>query len=222
MPKKKAKRPFNVSIIGPPLSGKGTQADKLTEVLQLPHLVMSQLLKAAAKKGDKESKIIQETMARGELVPSSIQFRVLRDGITHKNVSQGFIIEGVPRRYQEALYFNSLVDVDFLIHIALPVKELIKRASGRRQCSCGATYSLVYKPPKKAGLCDLCGQKLFIRPDDKPAVIKRRMVFYNKEIKGIAKLYQKENKFIEINGAQSIEQVFQEILRKIIYFLQNQ
>jgi adenylate kinase len=220
MPKKSNQKPLFLSLVGPPLSGKGTQAEKLAVTLGLPHLVMSQILKEVSAKDKKIGAVVLPLIANGVLVPSEIVEKIQAKYLLQKELRRGgFVIEGAPRRVAEAKYLDSLNKLTAIVVLKVPLSEMIKRAGGRRQCRCGQTYHLTYNPPRRAGFCDACGDKLFIREDDKPKVIKQRMKIYESEMKKISAYFKKTDRYIEVDGVQSIEEVYNEMLRQIIFYL---
>lgn len=220
MPKPKIKKNFKISLVGPPLSGKGTQADKLSEYLHLPHYSMSQMIKHVAAKDKKIAQVVYPAMKAGQLIPTKeldlIQAKFLgRPSV----IKRGFILDGAPRRLTEGKFLDKLVRLDVIISLKVSLSEVISRASGRRQCVCGMTYHLKYNPPKRPGICDVCGRKLFIREDDKPVVIRKRVKIYQEEMIKISRYFKASHKFIEVNGELSIEQVFKEMISKLKRYL---
>ena len=120
----------------------------------------------------------------------------------------GFILDGFPRNLSQAKFLSEEIKITDAVVIDLPDKTAIRRIGGRRVCACGRTYHIIYNPPKKSGLCDVCGKKLFIRDDDKPAAIKKRLKIYHQEIKPVLELYKKQDVLKVVDGTPPIPEVF--------------
>lgn len=211
---------------GPPGSGKGTQADRLGEKIKLPVISPGELLRHERDKGTILGKQIADRLARGRLVPDEVVERILDARLRKPDARAGFILDGYPRRLSQLRLLkkrltrlgkeNNLV---FAFYIKVSDKEVKKRLGGRLVCDCGAEYHTIYSPPKKKGICDLCGGKLYRRQDDAPEIIKTRLARFHKRIKPLLRDWQKYYPLIKINGEQSIEKVGQDIgkeVRKIL------
>ncbi|MEK7097395.1 MAG: nucleoside monophosphate kinase, partial [Patescibacteria group bacterium] len=171
-------------FFGPPGSGKGTQAALLGKYLGLPAISLGELLRQKKNSRSHLGKKIEKYLSNGKLVPESIVLEVLRTRLNKKDVKAGFILDGYPRTKKQLSHFRQILKKTHNIHfifIDVDDKEVKKRLGKRRSCSCGATYHLIFNPPKIKGLCDSCKKKIQIRSDDKPAVIKRRLELYHSE-----------------------------------------
>lgn len=215
------KRSFYI-FFGPPGSGKGTQVGLLNKKLKLPIFAPGELLRQEAESGSQLGKKIKPLMEKGKILKDEIIEKIADKRLKKLDTARGIIFDGYPRKLaQQKSVIKRLAvmankdDVVSAILIDVRDKEIIKRLGGRRVCACGELYHVKYKPSKKAGICDKCGQKLLIRHDDKPAVIKERLSEYHKNINPILAYWDKQKKLIKINGEQSIEKIAKDILEKI-------
>jgi adenylate kinase len=209
-------------IFGPQGSGKGTQAEMLADKLKLPAISLGELLRYEVDSGSDIGKQAESYMDKGELVPDGLTESLVRNRLQKEDASIGFILDGYPRnKYQQEeliKLFNELDKVDkkiFAIEVWISDKEAVNRIGGRRTCDCGAVYHTKYNPPKKEGICDLCGCKLCIRDDDQPAAINRRLKLYHNETEPLLDYWRKQGKLIKINGEQDIEKVHSDILKEL-------
>ncbi|MEJ7553305.1 MAG: adenylate kinase [Aquificaceae bacterium] len=204
-----------VVFLGPPGSGKGTQAKKLSQELGLLHISTGDLLREAVKNQTPLGLKAREYMERGELVPDSIMISLIEEVMPKEG---GFILDGFPRTVPQALAleemlkaYNKQVDRVFLFDISEEV--VVERLSGRLTCSqCGAVYHKKYNPPKQEGICDLCGGKLIQREDDKEEVIRKRYRVYVEQTKPLVEFYQERNKLTRLDAEQDIQEVNRRLL----------
>lgn len=205
-------------FFGPPGSGKGTQADMLAKKFKIPRISTGDLLRDEIKRKTKIGKEVEKILAKGRLVADNVTEKILFKRIKGKDAGEGFILDGFPRNIKQQ---NNLMRAigkkgkGLAVLVDVSDKEVKARLGGRRMCVCGATYHLKYNPPKKKNICDLCAGKLFIREDDKPAVISDRLKLYYKEIAPVLKYWERAEKLVEINGEQSIKAVQEDILKEL-------
>lgn len=203
---------MKIVFIGPPASGKGTQAEMLARKLNLPLISSGNLFRWHIKNKTELGQKVEKILSRGNLVSNEITNQIVAKEIEKE--SANFILDGYPRNINQAEFLKTITKVDIVFEIWISEKEAIRRLSGRRVCQCGATYHLIFKPPKKEKICDLCGGKLFQRDDDTKDKIKYRFQIYQKETEPLLAFYQKEGMLMKINGEPSIPEVFKEILTK--------
>lgn len=209
---------MNIIVLGPPGSGKGTQAELLAKKLNLYHLQTGQIARELAKKDDR----IREMVNSGKLVPAEEMTMYVLDFLHSegKNLTN-ILFEGFPRfitQYEALEQFlkNKGDDIDAVISLEITKDEVVKRLSGRRTCeSCGKIYNTLTNPPKVEGVCDNCGGKLIQRDDDTPESIKVRFEYYYANTKELTEYLDKKGKLIKIDAARPIEVIFEDILSKM-------
>ncbi|MEJ7553474.1 MAG: adenylate kinase [Aquificaceae bacterium] len=204
-----------VVFLGPPGSGKGTQAKKLSQELGLMHISTGDLLREAVKNQTPLGLKAKEYMDRGELVPDNLMIALIEEVMPKEG---GFILDGFPRTVPQALALEEMLrsykrDVDKVFLFDLSEEVVVERLSGRLTCSqCGAVYHRKYNPPKQEGVCDLCGGKLIQREDDKEEVVRRRYRVYKEQTSPLVEFYQKRNKLIILDASQNIQEVNKRLL----------
>jgi len=202
-------------IFGPPGSGKGTQAELLSEKTNWPTISVGDLLRKERRENTELGKAMGAIMDRGELVPSEIANQLIQDRLEEKDAQEGVILDGYPRNVEELDDLLGLVrkgDMIQLILLEVKDEDILDRTATRLICSgCGAKYNTKYLPPKQSDLCDRCGSKLITRSDDKTEVVQRRLADYHKAVEEMLKATYKAHYTINIDGGQSIAQVQQDI-----------
>lgn len=199
-----------IVFFGPPGSGKGTQSEYLSQALKLPIIATGELLRQEQNRGTALGKELGGFMDKGKLVPDKLIHELIAKRSKKPDAKNGFILDGHPRDENQLKDLISMIkEGDELIFIEIKVgdREVQNRLGGRRVCDCGATYHLIYNPPKVAGRCDVCGKKLYIRHDDKPDVINDRLKTYHDAANPILKYAAEHFKLISLNGQQPIEAV---------------
>ena len=202
-----------VVLLGPPGSGKGTQGAKLAEKLNVPLVVLGDILRAAVREKTVAGIKAESFMSRGALVPDAIVVAIAKE---HLEKLSGFVLDGYPRTIEQAKALEQAAKIDRVFYFAVPEDMIIGRLSGRRSCSkCGAVYHLISKPTKVAGLCDACGDKLIIRNDDQEVVIRNRFAAYHKQTEPLVAYYEGQGILTRIDAAQDIAAVEADLLAKV-------
>jgi adenylate kinase len=184
-----------VIFLGPPGAGKGTQSRRIARDLGVPHLSTGDMLRDAVKLDTELGRVAGPIIGRGELAPDDLVIRMIEERLAQPDCANGFVFDGFPRtlpqareldRILEEKGFGKPVVVDFVVD----EDTLMRRLSGRWTCSVGGEIYNVYDaPPKKPGICDVDGGKLFQRPDDRPEVVKKRLAAYDRQTRPLAEYY---------------------------------
>ncbi len=210
------KGPLKIAMFGPQGSGKGTQAAMLAKKYNLPALSTGDIFRSEIKKQTDLGKSVESLINGGRLVPDEITNKIVLGELAKEKYKNGFILDGYPRNMNQLAALEKNIGLDWAILLAISDEEVVKRLASRRVCSnCGAIYNILNKPPQKEEVCDLCGGKLLMRDDDKPEAIKKRLAIFHAETESVLAYYKEKNKLIEIVGAGSIEEVFEEIIGKM-------
>ena len=206
-------------LLGPPGSGKGTQAKRLAEKYGLPHVSSGDILRVSLREEGYLDRETREIVRSGRLVPDRIAVEIVRKRLGEEDCGKGFILDGFPRTLPQAESLNGLLQesdiaIDRVLYLELSEEEAVKRLSGRRTCSrCGATFHLVFNPPRTLGLCDQCGAQLSQREDDKEVVVRERMKTYEKQTFPLIEYYQSRGLLAKINANRFIEEVFEDLCK---------
>ncbi len=197
-----------IVFMGKQGSGKGTQAELVSEKLGLQHISTGDLFRRLEGELKKQ---VDEYVNAGKLVPDELTLEILKNKID-SGVEKGIILDGFPRNINQAKLLDKEIDIDIVIEISISDETALKRLSGRWNCSnCGRIYNYNTEPkPKVKGVCDKCGGKLSQRKDDTEEAIKERLQIYHKQTQPVLEFYK--DKLIKIDGEQSIEKAEQEIL----------
>ena len=208
-------------ILGPPGSGKGTQARLLAEKFNLVHISTGDILRAAVDSGKALGQEAKGYMDRGELVPDGVMLKVIREKLSEDETASGFIFDGFPRTIPQAEGLTSIlgemgINIYEVIKLKVSDDTLIKRLTGRLFCpKCGALFNLSFKPPKEDRLCEHCGAELKRRSDDSEEVIKNRLEVYRHRTGPIEDFYRLQYKLKEVDGEADSSSVFERILEVI-------
>ncbi|HON04859.1 MAG TPA: nucleoside monophosphate kinase [Candidatus Ratteibacteria bacterium] len=204
-----------IILFGPPGIGKGTIGKILAERLKMPLISTGDLLRDNVKRSTPIGNKAEEFMRKGELVPDSIVFEALSERVKQDDASRGFIMDGFPRNLSQAEMFDRVIDEDsniVLLNLIAQDSVLIERLSLRRICkNCGAIYHLKNIPPKKNGVCDICGGELIQRDDDKPEVISRRLEVFRNETSPLVNYYQGKHRVYTICVEDNLDNIVNRI-----------
>lgn len=212
---------MNIILLGPPGSGKGTQAEMLSKTYGIPHISTGDILREEVMKGTSLGEKVKVYMNKGELVPDELVIEILKKRLQEPDCKKGFILDGFPRNLRQAKALDIILSdvnlkIDAVVYIDVTDEEIMRRLSLRRTCKvCGRVYNLYYNPPKYDEKCDICGGELFIRDDDKPEVIERRLKVFNEETKPLIEYYEEKRLLVRISGMSSIDDVFRHIAEKL-------
>lgn len=205
---------MKIIMLGAPGAGKGTQAKMIAEKYTVPHISTGDIFRANIKNGTELGMEAKKYMDQGLLVPDELTVRILLDRVAQEDCKNGYVLDGFPRTIPQAQVLdealNKLGDrIDYAIDVDVPDENIIKRMSGRRAClTCGATYHIEHIPPKKEGICDVCGSELVLRDDDKAETVKNRLDVYHKQTQPLIDFYTEKGVLKTVDGTLPMNEVF--------------
>lgn len=208
---------MKIIMLGAPGAGKGTQAKKIVQKYNIPHISTGDIFRANIKNGTELGNKAKSYMDQGLLVPDELTCDLVVDRINQEDCANGYVLDGFPRTIPQAEALKNALDkmdakIDFAIDVDVPDENIVTRMSGRRAClACGCTYHIVYNAPAKEDICDVCGAKLVLRDDDKPETVQKRLTVYHDQTQPLIEFYAKEGVLKQVDGTQDLEKVFQDI-----------
>lgn len=208
-------------LLGPPGAGKGTQAVRIVEKYNVPHISTGDIFRENIKNGTELGKRAQEYMNKGELVPDDLVIEIATDRLLKDDCKNGFLLDGFPRTVYQAQKLDEFLaangmKLDVVIDIEVEKEELITRLTGRRVCkACGASFHIVNVPPKQEGICDSCGGELFQRADDTIETVENRINVYNQQTMPLVDYYKEAGNIATVDGALGLDEVFAKIVEAI-------
>lgn len=207
-----------ILLMGPPGAGKGTQAAKLVERYNIPHISTGDMFRAAVKEQTEMGKQAKAYMDSGQLVPDNVTIGIVKERLVKADAQRGFILDGFPRTLEQAealeITLKELgISLNRVLNVNVPAGELISRITGRRMCKqCGATYHVTHFPSTDPAHCDKCNGDLYQRDDDREDTVSKRLEVYQAQTKPLIDFYLEKGIYTEINGLQSMEKVFDDII----------
>ena len=208
---------MRIILFGPPGSGKGTQANLLKERLQLAHISTGDILREAVRLGTPTGKKAEPIMKSGQLVPDEMVNEMVADRFRRSDRPEKFMMDGYPRTLAQARFFDELLrqlglDLTGVVFLEVNDDEIIRRLTGRWTCpKCQAPYHVQSKPPKKPGVCDVCGTDLVQRADDKEETVRQRLKVYRTSTAELAPYYRQRGLLHEVPGQGEIETIYRAI-----------
>ena len=209
---------MKIVMLGAPGAGKGTQAIKIADKYDIPHISTGDIFRANIKGGTELGQKAKSYIDKGELVPDEVTIGMLLDRIAQDDCKNGYVLDGFPRTIPQTESLTEALKsqgdrIDFALNIDVPDEAIIKRMSGRRACpKCGATYHIVYAAPKTENICDKCGTELIIRSDDKPETVKDRLNVYHQQTEPLIAYYKTAGVLREVDGTQELPKVFEDVV----------
>ena len=195
-----------IVLLGPQASGKSTQAKGIIDFLDIPMIAASQVLRRVV------GKKIKEKMDQGLLVPDDQMISLILGELGGNHCLRGFLLDGFPRNLNQAQSLDDSCGIDKVFNIEISDQEAMKRISGRRICSSGHVFHLEFKPSSKGDVCDICGEELYLRDDDKEEVVKKRLAIYRQETSKLLDHYKRKDKLVVFDGQKEIADVSEDIL----------
>ncbi len=208
---------MKIIMLGAPGAGKGTQAKQIADTYKIPHISTGDIFRANIKNNTPLGQKAKEYMDAGNLVPDELTCDLVMDRIAQDDCVNGFVLDGFPRTIPQAEALTNALNakgeaMEFAINVDVPDESIVTRMSGRRAClACGATYHIVAIPPKKEGICDVCGAELVIRDDDKPETVQNRLNVYHEQTQPLIDYYEKAGILKTVDGTQPMDKVFADI-----------
>ena len=212
---------MKIIMLGAPGAGKGTQAKMIADKYGVPHISTGDIFRANIKNDDDNFTFFKfsgmeakKYMDQGLLVPDELTVRILLDRVAQDDCKNGYVLDGFPRTIPQAEVLDSELTklgdhIDYAINVDVPDENIVKRMSGRRAClTCGATYHIEHVPPKKEGICDVCGSELVLRDDDKPETVKNRLNVYHEQTQPLIDFYTEKGVLKTVDGTVPMEEVF--------------
>ena len=205
--------PKYIILLGPPASGKGTQATRLRDIVNLPHVASGDLFRYNLKNETELGLKAKTYMDQGALVPDDITIAMVLDRLSRDDCKLGALLDGFPRTIAQAEALDAALaesnhKINLVLNISVPDEVLIKRVTGRRLCrTCGEPYHILFKQPKKEGICDLDGGELYQRDDDSEETARTRLSVYWKQTSPLIDYYRGHGVLRDIDGDQSIDNV---------------
>jgi adenylate kinase len=199
---------LNIVILGPPGVGKGTYAEILSKQYNIPKISVGDLFRKAIKDETELGKKIKGYVSSGDLVPDDTVIELVKNRLEEEDCKNGYLLDGYPRTVAQAEAMEKFKKVDVALNFVAPDEIIMSRISGRRTCSkCGAIYHIKNIPPKVEGICDRCSGKLIQRSDEKPEVIKNRLVVYREKTKLVVDYLRKKGLLVDIDAHHNIEEI---------------
>ncbi len=206
-------------FLGPPGAGKGTQAVRLSERLGVSHISTGDMLREAVANGTPLGKKAKAYMEAGKLVPDEMIIRIIEERISRKDCEKGFILDGFPRTVAQAKALDGLMEetgaaLDAVVYFDTPDEVIVERLGGRVVCrQCGAIDHVKNMPPRKEGVCDVCGGELYRRKDDEPSTVRERLKVYREETKDLIAYYEERGLLMRVRGEEDADVLTEELLK---------
>ena len=208
---------MKIILMGPPGAGKGTQAEKLVDLYQIPHISTGDMFRKAQKDGTELGLKAKSYMDQGQLVPDEVTVGIVKERLAEVDCKEGFLLDGFPRTVQQADALDTILAeldmaLDCVVNIEVDKAFLVDRLTGRRVCrTCGATYHIANKAPKVEGVCDKCGGELYQRGDDTIEKVSNRLDVYAAQTAPLIDYYKSKGIMSSIDGSKSMEDVLADI-----------
>jgi adenylate kinase len=201
-------------LVGAPGAGKGTQAKFIAQRFVIPAISTGDIFRANLAAKTPLGLAAKSYMDRGELVPDAVTIGIVRDRLAHEDAAEGFLLDGFPRTLPQAEALNETLDelarpLEVVLELKVDEDEVVRRLSGRRMCRNGHVWHLELDPPKQDGVCDICGNELFQRDDDKPETIRRRLEVYNQQTAPLVGFYRELGLLRTVEAMGKVDEITQ-------------
>jgi adenylate kinase len=213
---------MRIVLVGPPGAGKGTQAVRLAEKLGIPHISTGDLFRANISRQTELGKLAKSYMDAGNLVPDEVTIAMAKDRMAQPDAENGFLLDGFPRNVSQAEALDQLlqsegITLDAVLDLEVPEDEVVKRIAGRRICRNDSShvFHVTYSPPKKEGVCDVCGGELYQRDDDSEDTVRKRLEVYHTQTEPIIDYYKAQGLVVTISALGPVDEITQRALEAL-------
>ena len=214
-------------VMGPPGSGKGTQAAILSDKLNIPHISTGEMFRDAIKMDSELGRLAARYINKGELVPDEVTEAIVKERLGQEDCRNGYLLDGFPRTLTQGRALDSILhdvgnNIDCVIYLDVPTQDIVSRLTARRICGvCGAVYHMQEKPSREEGVCDLCGGNIVQREDDTEETVRKRLGIYNDATRPLVDFYQQKDLLCAIEGNLSIDETTEQIMNGCFEGVEN-
>lgn len=196
---------MNMILLGAPGAGKGTQSAKISEKYHIPAIATGDILRGAIKNGTELGLAAKSYIEAGKLVPDEVVIGIIREYLATDACKNGFILDGFPRSIPQAEALDAMgVRIDVVLNLEVEDEKIVERMSGRRVCSCGASYHVAHNPPKREGVCDKCGEALYVRADDAAETVQNRLATFHAQTEPLKEYYSEKGILVTVQGQEDV------------------
>lgn len=208
---------MKIALMGPPGSGKGTQAESLSAILAIPHISTGAIIRNAIREKTPFGLVAEGYIEKGQLVPDELVIDMVSQRLSEKDCENGYILDGFPRTIPQAQAMDEKgINLDYVVNLLVEDNVIVNRLGGRRECKkCAAPYHIEFNPSRVAGVCDKCGGELITRADDVPETIMERLHVYHKQTEPLIEFYKEKGNLVDVPGRKAVENTTKDVLNAL-------